>query len=63
MKLEKVAAPLTAPCKKELSFVFFLIEKEKMRLFLNSVKPLSSPQPNLWTSQSCFFVVVVLSSN
>ena len=34
----------TAPCEKELPFVF-LIEREKMRLFLNSVKPLTSSQP------------------
>ena len=35
----------TAPCEKELPFVFLLIEKEKMRLFLNNVKPLTSSQP------------------
>ena len=40
----------------DLPFAFS--EKNTRRLCLNCVKPLRSPQPNFWTSQSCF-----LSSN
>ena len=41
----------------DLPFAFFS-EANKRRLYQNCVKPLRSPQPNFWTSQSCF-----LSSN
>ena len=41
----------------DLPFAFFS-EEDKRRLCQNCVKPLRWPQPNFWTSQSCF-----LSSN
>ena len=44
----------TGTLRPEPLFVF-LIEEEKRRLYLNGVKPLRSPSPNFWTSQSRFF--------
>ena len=34
-------------------------EEEKRRFCLNHVKPLKSPNPSLWTSQSCFSSAII----
>ena len=36
-----------ATLRAEPAFVFFLIEEKKRKLFLNSVDPLNSPQPEI----------------
>ena len=46
-----------ATLRAEPAFVFFLIEEKKRKLFLNSVDPLNSPQPEL-LDQSIFFSLV-----